>query len=232
MKLDKITSWKNRYKENLVDLGTFQDIEEIKNDERLKSLLDTPLGEIINKGNELGHTYSHAFIGDWENFYEEPLKNIFREISKSEQGKIKFYISEGKEIEGLIFYTIKTHANKKYVWDIFTISFNLDKNSLTLAKDLYILFLQLRNKYDFIRWEADSENPSCVMYKKICEKYGGEVEVLEEDDNILVFKIPGKKENSFNEAIDLSLRNFFLKETINEIFKESLLNHFLRRYLK
>ena len=173
MKLDEVKSWKNRYKENLVDLGWFQDLEIIEKDERLKTFLNTPLKKIIDRGNELGHSYSHAFMGNWESFFDKTLLEIFSRIAEDTRGRIRFYVSEDKDIEGIIFYTTKKRNKKEFVENIFVISTDLSRNSLILAKDLHALFLQLIKEYDFVRWEADFENPSCRVYKRICTSMRG-----------------------------------------------------------
>ena len=232
IKLDKV-----RYQEKLVELTDFQKIKGVINDKRLQTFLDTPFGELLKQGNELGHTYEHAFPGWPEPFKKRTFGDMLSFFNVLERGRIKFYISEDDDIEGLIFYTtsgnIRRFDSELYVKDICVISFNLEKNSTTLVRDLYNLVKELREKYREIHWVADKNNPAVRTYKSICERYNGGWGNSEEQEGLIEFFIPGTHPDPFTTSPEpLREKKIILHNFTNDITSESVANYYYKHYIE
>lgn len=232
IKLDEVKSWKNRFQEKLIDITEFQDYQKVVNDERLYTFFHTPTKELAQECNELGDSYKYAFSGN-EDLMNLPFYKLLDVMLLVNKGKIKLYISKDKEIEGLILYTVGggdyglLRGSSSYIEDILVLSFNLRKNSLTLIRDLSNLIEDLRKNYGYMKWLASKDNPATEFYKRKVKFFQGKYKEDSKDPNILIFWIPGLKKDppkeleSFNESL-LSLMD-------NDIFKEGVINYFLKR---
>ena len=235
VKLDEVKSWKNRFQEKLIDITEFQDYQKIVNDERLYTFFHTPTRELAQECNELGDSYKYAFSGN-EDLMNLPFYKLLDVILLINKGKIKLYISKDKEIEGLILYTVGggdyglLKGSSSYIEDILILSFNLQKNSLTLIRDLSNLIEDLRKNYGYIKWLANKDNPAVEFYKRKVKFFQGKYKEDPEDSSILIFWIPGLKKNPPEELEPFS--ESFFDTIVNDIFKESIINYFLRRKKK
>lgn len=195
IKLDSFNTWKTRFNEKLIDITDFQDLNILIKDKRVSTLLNTTLKELYKNNSSLGASYKYAF-GEMPEILDMTLGEYLKSISIYERGFIKIYLSKNKEVEGFIFYTLDRAdikvGNTPRVQDVCVLSFDLDKNSLTLAKDTFDLVKELLSKYTSVHWTAFKENPACNFYKRTCLKLGGAWEENEDFDGVLDFYIPGK----------------------------------------
>lgn len=234
LKLDEVKSRKNRFQEKLIDITEFQDYQKIVNDERLYTFFHTPAKELAKECNELGNSYKYAFP-DNEALMNLPFYKLLDIMLLANKGKIKLYISQNKEIEGLILYTVGggsyglLRGSSSYVEDILTISFNLQKNNLTLIKDLSNLIADLRKNHGYIKWIADKSNPAVEFYKRKVKVFQGKYKEDPEDPNILIFWIPGLKKDPPEELEPFDEK--FHPIITNDIFRESVIKYFQRREL-
>lgn len=230
VKLDEVKSWKNRFQEKLVDITEFQDFENVLNDERLKTFMNTTLKELIPKVNELGFSYKYLWgeIPEEEKnlSMKEYLKNYYKnKFFLVEGGRLKFYISESKEIEGMIFYSLSRPAfngGLSYVSSISFFSFNLNSNMLTLIRDMYSLIKDLLKKYASVNWSADIENPACEKYKEICRKLGGDYFVDRSNPGIIYFEIEGNYHYEYSSTKLSEKLRIFRERGISDLDKELL----------
>lgn len=231
---------KVRLEEKLIELEDFQSLKDTMKNEELRNFLNTPFKELLDKGNELGHTYTHAFGGAWAGFYKKPLIDVLRFVTGpgDDGSRVKFYLSEGKGIEGLIFYTLygsndRWPGIRTHVGDICALSFNLGRNSYTLAKDLFTLILKLREECDYINWLADKNNPACRTYKAICNKYNGSYGPSKEHPEAMLFWIPGVHNETYNHLTKtpepLEERSIPIIGIANDLLNEDILNFYKER---
>lgn len=219
--------------EKLVDVTNFQDYLEVINREDLKPFFSTPMKDLFKKSNELGNSYKYAFDMKGENSQDLTLAQVLSTLLLANQGRIKLYFSESNEIEGLIMYTIGgtdlINRWPHYVEDIVIMSFDLDKPNMTLTRDLYRLIQDLRLKYRYIRWIADKNNPATKFYKKVVDRYGGICEPDSEDEEILVFKIPGKGDPFFKDEPLTEKKTELNIPVENDLLKSHIIEYILKR---
>lgn len=194
MKLDRIKSWKNRYREKLIELENFQDIGKVLKDERLQTLFNTPLEELYKQENVNGSNYKYAF-GDDPAITAATLGQFLTWVNYEERGFIKFYISESSNIDGLIFYTLDRAdyrpGLRPRVRDVCVLSFDLEKLHPSLMRDAYALLLDLRKKYSSVHWTGLKGNRACKKYEEICNRLGGYWHYSEYNPEVIEYSIPG-----------------------------------------
>lgn len=228
IKLDEAKSWKNRFQEKLVDITEFQDFEDVLNDERLKTFMNTSLGDLEKISNEAGMNYAYLW-GESENkdiTMKEYLEDIYNtRIRLVKEKRIKFYISENKDIQGLIFYTIsRPHFTTGEVAasNLSFFSFDLKKNQITLIRDTYSLLKDLIKNYAEVRWNALVDNPACEMYKKICDRLGGSYSTSKDTPGVIYFEILGNPllERFSNHKQELLFREKGILDLDEELLNE------------
>lgn len=150
LKLDEAKSWKNTIQEKLRDISELSDLEEFLNDERLQTFLNTKFKDLIKVSNDLGFSYRYFLSEDLWNLdmtlkeyimaYHNNIDRLFH------NKKMKILVSEDKTINGLILYDITiSHlgSGRKDISEIGVISFDLEKNNITLIKDTYNLLVEV-----------------------------------------------------------------------------------------
>lgn len=199
LKLDEVSSCRNRFNEKLRDISEIFDFRTFLEDKRLQTFLNTKLKDLARVSNDFGLSYkylipeemwnSNATMKDYLTLYQEDIKD-----DELKDTKERILVSEDKTINDLIIYETKVPrivGGRRDVSDIGVFSFDLNKNNVVLIKDIYRLLVDMMKSYGYIEWSCYRGNPACGAYKKFCDKFNGIYYISPKNTELQVFQIRG-----------------------------------------